>query len=128
MVPLHPLGAVPFAERKMVMSKAIGIWIRVSTEDQVRGESPEHHEMRARSYADAKGWQVVETYRLNAVSGKAVMQHPEAKRMVADIRSGQSRASCSQSWPDWRGIPENSWSLRKSSAKWGRTSFPSKKR
>lgn len=23
--------------------KHVGIWIRVSTEDQVRGESPEHH-------------------------------------------------------------------------------------
>jgi site-specific DNA recombinase len=32
-------------------SKHVGIWIRVSTEDQVRGESPEHHERRARLYA-----------------------------------------------------------------------------
>jgi len=69
--------------------KAVGIWIRVSTEDQVRGESPEHHEKRAQSYADAKGWQVVETYRLNAVSGKAVMAHPEAQRMLSDIRAGR---------------------------------------
>ena len=25
-------------------TKNVGIWIRVSTEDQVKGESPEHHE------------------------------------------------------------------------------------
>jgi hypothetical protein len=25
-------------------TKAVGIWIRVSTEDQARGKSPEHHE------------------------------------------------------------------------------------
>ena len=68
--------------------KTVGIWIRVSTEDQVRGESPEHHERRARAYAEAKGWRVVETYRLDAVSGKAVMGHAEAQRMLADIRSG----------------------------------------
>ena len=68
--------------------KAVGIWIRVSTEDQVRGESPEHHEKRARAYAEAKGWHIAEVYRLDAVSGKAVMGHPEAQRMLADVRRG----------------------------------------
>lgn len=69
--------------------KQVGIWIRVSTEDQAQGESPEHHERRARAYAEAKGWEVVETYRLDAVSGKAVMGHPEARRMLEDIRAGR---------------------------------------
>jgi site-specific DNA recombinase len=68
--------------------KQVGIWIRVSTEDQARGESPEHHEKRARFYAESKGWQVREVYHLEAVSGKSVMNHPEAKRMLDDIRSG----------------------------------------
>jgi len=68
--------------------KRIGVWIRVSTEDQARGESPEHHEKRARLYAEAKGWIVREVYHLEAVSGKTVMQHPEAQRMLKDIRSG----------------------------------------
>ena len=44
-------------------TKNIGIWIRVSTEEQVQGESPEHHERRARAYAEAKGWHVAEVYR-----------------------------------------------------------------
>jgi site-specific DNA recombinase len=69
-------------------SKRVGIWIRVSTEDQVRGESPETHERRARLYAEAKSWNVVEVYRLDAVSGKTVKEHPEAKRMLQDIREG----------------------------------------
>ncbi len=68
--------------------KCVGIWIRVSTEDQARGESPDHHERRARAYAEARGWTVVETYRLEAVSGKSVMGHTEAKRMLADLRKG----------------------------------------
>lgn len=38
----------------------VGIWIRVSTEDQARGESPDQHERRARAYAEAKGWRVLE--------------------------------------------------------------------
>lgn len=68
-------------------SKRVGIWIRVSTEDQAKGESPEHHEQRARYYAQAKGWKVVELYNLSGVSGKTVLEHPEAKRMLADITS-----------------------------------------
>lgn len=69
-------------------TKRVGIWIRVSTEDQVKGESPETHERRARLYAEAKGWNVVEVYRLDAVSGKTVKETPEAKRMLADIKDG----------------------------------------
>lgn len=68
--------------------KRVGIWIRVSTEDQARGESPEHHERRARAYAESKGWSVRELYRLDAVSGKSVLGHPEAKRMLEDMIRG----------------------------------------
>jgi site-specific DNA recombinase len=70
------------------LNKPVGIWIRVSTEDQAKGESPEHHEERARSYAKSRGWQVKELYDLAGQSGKAVMQHPEAKRMMKDIECG----------------------------------------
>lgn len=69
--------------------KQVGIWIRVSTEDQAKGDSPEHHEKRARHYADAKGWKVVEVYHLEAVSGKAIMAHPQAKLMLEHIKTGR---------------------------------------
>lgn len=69
-------------------SKRVGIWIRVSTEDQAQGESPKHHEQRARNYADLKHWNVIEVYHLEAVSGKSVMGHPETKRMMKDIDRG----------------------------------------
>src|SRR6266536_455634 len=69
-------------------SKYVGIWIRVSTEDQARGESPEHHERRARFYAESKDWKVKEVYHLEAVSGKSVKDHPETQRMLKDIKSG----------------------------------------
>lgn len=74
--------------REVAASKHVGIWIRVSTEDQVKGESPERHEHRARSYADAKGWKVREVYHLEAVSGKSVMGHSEAQRMLDHVRAG----------------------------------------
>lgn len=68
--------------------KRVGIWIRVSTEDQAQGDSPKHHEHRAKSFAELKGWNVVEVYHLEAVSGKSVINHSEAQRMIEDIRKG----------------------------------------
>lgn len=68
--------------------KRVGIWLRVSTEDQVKGESPAHHEERARQYAAFRGWTVVEVYDLENFSGKTVWNHPETKRMLADLRAG----------------------------------------
>jgi site-specific DNA recombinase len=75
-------------KENLVLNKPVGIWIRVSTEDQAQGESPEHHLARARAYATAKGWTVKEVYDLAGISGKSVMEQPEAKRMLADIRKG----------------------------------------
>lgn len=69
--------------------KRVGIWIRVSTEDQAKGESPVHHEQRARMYAQAKGWDVVRVYDLSGVSGKTVTDHPETKAMREDVIQGR---------------------------------------
>lgn len=66
--------------------KEVGIWIRVSTDDQAKGESPQHHERRARLYSEAKGWIVREVYDLSGVSGKSVMAHPETQRMLGDLK------------------------------------------
>src|ERR1043165_943564 len=73
----------------MQNKKRVGIWVRVSTEFQVKDESPKHHEKRARLYAEAKGWDVIELYKLDAVSGKSVMEQPETRRMLKDLRSGR---------------------------------------
>ena len=67
----------------------VGIWIRVSTDDQAQGESPEHHEERARWYCNSKGWEVTAVYHLEAISGKSVIEHPEARRMQKDIEEGK---------------------------------------
>ena len=76
-----------------VLNKPVGIWIRVSTEDQAKGESPEHHEERAKSYAKSRGWQVKEVYDLAGQSGKAAEQ---ARRK----RTGQAGAA-----EGWTGQP-----------------------
>src|SRR5215813_2517726 len=68
--------------------KRVGIWIRVSTQEQADGDGPEHHQRRGRDYAKFNQWTVVEVYDLAGVSGKTVMDHPECKRMLADIERG----------------------------------------
>lgn len=73
----------------MEQKKAVGIWIRVSTDDQAKGESPEHHEKRARLYAESKDWEVRTVYHLEGLTGKSVMKYPETQRMLSDIRSGE---------------------------------------
>src|SRR5665213_3299897 len=69
--------------------KDMGIWIRVSSVDLAKGESPTHHLERAKAYAAARGWTVKEVYDLasnTGTSGKTVKDHPETQRMLADIK------------------------------------------
>jgi site-specific DNA recombinase len=73
---------------QMEPTKQVGIWIRVSTDDQAKGDSPQHHEARAREYAKWNGWTVREIYDLAGVSGKTVMEHPECRRMLDDMKRG----------------------------------------
>ena len=72
--------------------RSVGVWIRVSTEFQAQGDSPEHHEARAREHAALKEWDVVETYHLEAVSGKSIIKQQETQRMLADVRAGRISA------------------------------------
>ena len=75
-VELRRLGTQdPGAVLQKSVSKRVALWIRISTEDQAKGESPEHHEHRARMYAESKEWEVVTVYHLEGVSGNAVMAH-----------------------------------------------------
>ncbi len=72
----------------MESKKKVGIWIRVSHENSVKTESPQHHEERARWYCNSKGWEVATVYSLEAISGKSVIELPETKRMLKDIENG----------------------------------------
>ena len=83
------MPALPFSKNG---AKRVAVWVRVSTEDQAQGDSPEHHRARAEHYCAAKEWQIVETYDLAGVSGKAVMDHPETRRMLADVKRGHITA------------------------------------
>lgn len=67
----------------------VGIWIRVSSAQQAKTDSPKHHRLRARAYAESRGWTVVTEYNLEGVKGDQVDSHPEFARMLEDIRSGR---------------------------------------
>ena len=68
--------------------KRVGIWIRVSDEDSAKGDSPIVHEKRARTYAEMKGYKVIEMYDLSGISGKTVKDTPQGKQMLYDIQRG----------------------------------------
>jgi len=70
----------------MEQKKPVGLWIRVSTDMQ--GDSPKHHEERARMYASMSQWDIKVIYRLEAVSGKSIVERPEFKQMQKDIKAG----------------------------------------
>src|SRR5579862_2134716 len=66
----------------VAIRKPVGIWIRVSTEEQAQGESPEYHKIRVRAYADSKGWEVVVLTTLPASPGNPSKRYPQ--RSVTD--------------------------------------------
>ena len=66
--------------------KDMGVWIRVSSDEQAKGESPAHHLERAKAYAAPRGWKIKEIYDMAGISGKTVKDHPEAQRMMNDIK------------------------------------------
>ena len=75
---------------EIIERRKVGVWLRVSTQMQVtETDSLEHHQARAEAYCQAKDWDIVETYRFEAVSGKIVLNHPMAQQMLADIESGK---------------------------------------
>ena len=47
-----------------------------------------YNEQRAKMYAEVKGWNVITVYRLDALSGKSIMDYNETKRMLKDIKDG----------------------------------------
>lgn len=70
----------------MSKKKPIGVWIRVSTEDQKQGESPKVHLERARLYAELHGYEIKEIYDLSGISGKTVINTNQAQQMLYHIK------------------------------------------
>lgn len=68
--------------------KEVGIWVRVSTPHQIETESNIHHEVRAKNFIKTRGWKVKKIYKLEALSGRSIIDYSETKRMLNDIKTG----------------------------------------
>ncbi len=66
------------------------IFVRISSEGQVRDESPAVHLARTREYCELHGWPIVAVYQLDAVSGdERFMEHAETKSMWRAVEANQ---------------------------------------
>ena len=70
----------------------VGTWIRVSTSMQAEGDSPDLHRSIAAEYCTRNRLTPITEYDLTGFSGKDVLSHPEATRMLADVASGKIEA------------------------------------
>jgi len=67
-----------------------GIYVRVSTEEQVReGYSIRAQEEKLRAYAKVKDWHIYGVYADEGISGKDIDGRPAIKQLIADITSGK---------------------------------------
>ena len=67
-----------------------GIYVRVSTEEQVReGYSIRAQEEKLRSYANLKDWDIYSIYADEGISAKDIEGRPAIKRLIADVTSGK---------------------------------------
>ncbi len=69
--------------------KNIGIWIEGPSGGQAQDGVPEAQVARARKYANGKDWTVREVYHFEAMESERVLDNPEAKRMLKDIKTGR---------------------------------------
>jgi len=72
----------------MEISKKVGIWVRVSSQDSVQKDNHINHKFRAEEFAKNRGWKVVKIYSLEALSGSSVMGYSETKQMLHDVQHG----------------------------------------
>ncbi|MCL1845035.1 MAG: recombinase family protein [Defluviitaleaceae bacterium] len=67
-----------------------GIYVRVSTEEQVReGYSIRAQEEKLQNYAKLKEWNILGIYADEGISAKDIEGRPEVKRLIADVVSGK---------------------------------------
>jgi len=72
------------------MELETGIYVRVSTEEQVKeGYSIRGQEQKLKDYARIKDWQIYDVYIDEGISGKNITERPEINRLIEDVKSGR---------------------------------------
>lgn len=73
----------------MIESKILnaGLYIRVSTEHQVKeGYSVEAQKANLNKFAKNQGWNILDIYADEGISGKNIIDRPQVKRLINDIK------------------------------------------
>jgi len=72
-----------------VQMKKVGLYLRVSTDEQAReGISLSSQEQKLRAYCESNGWEIYDIYIDEGKSG-AIMDRPELQRLLNDCREGK---------------------------------------
>ena len=73
-----------------IIPEATGIYIRVSTDDQVReGFSINAQRDKLTKYAELNDWLIVDYYIDEGISGKNIKDRPEMNRLLSDVKTGK---------------------------------------
>ena len=86
--------------------KSCVIYIRVSSERQVKGYSLDGQKHYLAECAERRGMTVLDTYVEEGKSGKSIEGRTEFQRMLDDIQSGDPSDGAGGALPDaWRLVP-----------------------
>lgn len=73
--------------------KRVALYCRVSTEEQAsEGYSISAQKQTLRQYAILYGWEVVDEYIDEGISGKDIKGRPAMQRLIADVDKGKYQA------------------------------------
>jgi len=72
--------------------RKVGVFVRSAIADLATDNSIQSQIITVTESAKLHNWNLIEVYRLEAVSGNRTKQHPEMKRMVRDIQRGHIKA------------------------------------
>lgn len=73
-------------------TKRVGVYTRISQDREDRGLGVERQEDACRQDAERRGWEVVQVYRDNNISGSKRLKRPAYEQMLADAAAGRINA------------------------------------
>ena len=71
--------------------KEVGVWVRNALLVQAGSSAGIDLEKQIGAFVAANGWRTVETYLLYGATHE-IAEHPEAERLLADVRTGRIRS------------------------------------
>ena len=83
-----PISPCTILKRKKVVFMRVAIYLRVSTEQQKEGDSLREQEASLLDHAKTNGWEVIDIYRDEGISGRKD-KRDEFQRLMSDVEAGK---------------------------------------